>query len=233
MLAREVLIVKLYLTHVFLDIARRDECVGAGDGFRRIVYPEEHDRHPGFQGDVVEAFLPLRIGFSGAFGGDGQVEPADRGEAFGHLIDQRILLAAVDGDAPHGFEHQVEREEEPFLFHHEVGVASQRAIEKLADELGDVFWGIALACELGGYSFKGLWKVYDEYDSIKLHYYLPKIFMKGNVEMSEKNIQCIISFIKTFAKQCRISPLECLKRNIAKLADRKTRGVIKGNGDER
>ena len=26
--------------------------------------------------------------------------------------------------------------------------------DKLTDELGDVFWGLALACELGGYSFE-------------------------------------------------------------------------------
>lgn len=30
-----------------------------------------------------------------------------------------------------------------------------------------------------------------------------------------------------------IDPLDCLRRNIAKLADRQERGVIKGNGDER
>ena len=32
---------------------------------------------------------------------------------------------------------------------------------------------------------------------------------------------------------CDIDPLECLKSNIAKLADRQERGVINGNGDER
>ena len=31
--------------------------------------------------------------------------------------------------------------------------------DKLADELGDVFWGVALACELGGYSLEELWRI--------------------------------------------------------------------------
>lgn len=79
--------------------------------------------------------------------------------------------------------------------------------KKLADELGDVFWGIALACELGGESFFDVWQKEESWGyhcaSVKIDYHLD------------------------------IDPLECLKRNIAKLADRKARGVIKGNGDER
>lgn len=43
----------------------------------------------------------------------------------------------------------------------------------------------------------------------------------------------VLSFARTFAEQCGIDPLDCLRRNIAKLAGRKARGVIKGNGDER
>ena len=40
--------------------------------------------------------------------------------------------------------------------------------EKLTDELGDVFWGVALACELGGYDFEELWGKEEVYDSVEL-----------------------------------------------------------------
>ena len=134
MLAPEAFEVKLYFAHVFFDVTRRNEGTCAGDGFGRIVYPEKHDGYLGFQGDVVEAFFPLRVGFSGTFGRNGQVELAGGSKTPGHLVNQRILFAAVDGDTSHSLEHQVEREEEPFLFHHEMGVAPQRTIEELADE---------------------------------------------------------------------------------------------------
>lgn len=42
-----------------------------------------------------------------------------------------------------------------------------------------------------------------------------------------------LSFSKTFAEECGIDPLDCLKRNIAKLAGRQERGTLAGNGDER
>lgn len=42
-----------------------------------------------------------------------------------------------------------------------------------------------------------------------------------------------MSFVKTLAGQCGIDPLDCLRRNIAKLADRQARGTLTGNGDER
>lgn len=105
--------------------------------------------------------------------------------------------------------------------------------KKLTDELGDVFWGVALACELGEYNFRKLWRSTNAGPSIGIKYFLPKTIMRGNVFLSEEHIKCVIWFAKNFAKQCSIDPLECLRRNIAKLADRQERGVIKGNGDER
>lgn len=105
--------------------------------------------------------------------------------------------------------------------------------DKLADELGDVFWGVALACELGEYNFRKLWRSTNVGTSIKVKYLFPKNFMRGRVCLSEDHIKCTIWFAKTFAKQCGIDPLDCLRRNIAKLAGRKERGTLTGNGDNR
>lgn len=130
----EVLEIELYLVHVFFDVTRWDDGAGTRDGLRRIVYSEEHDGDLCLQGNVIESFFPLRISFARTLRCDGQVELTDGGEAFGHLVDQRIFLTTVDRDASHGFEHQAEREEEPFLFHHKVSVTPQRSVEELADE---------------------------------------------------------------------------------------------------
>ena len=102
--------------------------------------------------------------------------------------------------------------------------------EKLADELGDVFWGIALACELDGEKFEDMWyRSYNQY-YLLIEAKTPHKFTKGGLILNKLSV---LSFAKTFAEECGIDPLECLRRNIAKLADRQERGVIKGNGDER
>ncbi len=105
--------------------------------------------------------------------------------------------------------------------------------EKLTDELGDVFWGVALACELGGYDFEELWGKKKKKPYIEIMYPCPICFIDWEWALEEKEVWKYLAYAKTFAKECGINPLDCLKRNIAKLADRQARGVIKGNGDER
>lgn len=102
--------------------------------------------------------------------------------------------------------------------------------EKLTDELGDVFWGVALGCELYGKSFEDLWSRSCNLDFLPIEVKTPDRFFKSGLRL---NMLFVLSFAKTFAEECGIDPLNCLKRNIAKLADRQERGVIKGNGDER
>lgn len=103
--------------------------------------------------------------------------------------------------------------------------------DKLTDELGDVFWGLALACELKGESFERNWACEYKKYFIGIGFYTPNNFNPIKIDMVY--ISGIIDFAKTFCEQCEIDPLECLRRNIAKLADRQGRGVIKGNGDNR
>lgn len=103
--------------------------------------------------------------------------------------------------------------------------------DKLADELGDVFWGLALACELKGESFERNWASKYKKHFIGLGFYTPNNF--NPIKICMVDISGVIDFAKRFAEQCGIAPLDCLRRNIAKLADRQERGVIRGNGDNR
>ena len=105
--------------------------------------------------------------------------------------------------------------------------------DKLADELGDVFWGLALACELGGYSFKELWRIDYDRSFVDITFPTPDYFSDWYWDLEEGEIGKYLACAKTFAEQCGIDPLKCLKRNIAKLAGRQERGTLTGNGDER
>lgn len=105
--------------------------------------------------------------------------------------------------------------------------------EKLTDELGDVFWGFALACELGGYGFDELWGIDNDKLFVEIMFPTPDYFKEWSWNIEEKEAWRALIFTKTFAEQCGIDPLDCLRRNIAKLAGRKERGTLGGNGDER
>ena len=105
--------------------------------------------------------------------------------------------------------------------------------DKLTDELGDVFWGVALACELGGYDFEELWEIKAGKPYLEIMLPTPDYFMDWAWGLEEKVVWKHLAFAKIFAEQCGIDPLDCLKRNVAKLAGRQERGTLGGNGDDR
>ena len=97
------------------------------------------------------------------------------------------------------------------------------SIEKLAEvkqsiinEIGDCFWFIALQCTLAKKSFE--------------HIYKMKIKDLNDIELG---IKIHTDDLKKYCKEWEVSPLTCMKRNIAKLSSRAERGVLKGNGDSR
>lgn len=105
--------------------------------------------------------------------------------------------------------------------------------DKLADELGDVFWGLALACELAERKFEDIWNVCKNRTVVSLVVFSPSTLCENAEALRMLDLIMVMEFAKTFSEQCGIDPLDCLRRNIAKLAGRKERGTLTGNGDER
>lgn len=83
-------------------------------------------------------------------------------------------------------------------------------LEKIKDEVGDNFWFIALKCELREIQFA-------------------EIFDSGKFGHDEEFVRWLLQVCEYFHFDIN----EILQRNIDKLASRKERGVLKGNGDER
>ena len=84
--------------------------------------------------------------------------------------------------------------------------------EQIKDEIGDCFWFIALQCEL-------------------LEHKLVEFF-DNKIQASNEWTNGFDEIIR-ICKELKITPLECMQRNIDKLASRAERGKIKGNGDKR
>lgn len=91
-------------------------------------------------------------------------------------------------------------------------------VEKsIIDEIGDCFWFVALKCTLAKLNFE-------------------KIYKSKTASLSEAidlDLKYRIEGLKSICNTHIIKPLDCMKRNIAKLSSRAERGVITGNGDKR
>ena len=108
-------------------------------------------------------------------------------------------------------------------------------IDRIKDEIGDCFWQLALCCQIEKLKFKdvfcsapissGIQAPDDVIQSIDCQVLYRHIGIT--------KIQNEMSRVLAVCTRCNINPIECLQRNIQKLASRAQRNVLKGSGDNR
>lgn len=143
----------------------------------------------------------------------------------------------------------------PFLLLEEIGEFSELfskamrdghaiAYDRLVKELGDILWSMAAFDHTKGRAWSNdivfrddageNW--FEDRELLQLDGHPSKKYLSlSDVDAVRFYVSNIISF-RSFQYLCdvlEISSLEVAKTNLAKLADRKSRGVIHGEGDER
>ena len=92
--------------------------------------------------------------------------------------------------------------------------------DSIWQEIGDCFWFLALRCQLNKISFEYIFKTsINKITKEKKHIY--------------SDVKIDIEALKSYCKDYKTTPLKCMQMNIDKLASRKERGKITGNGDNR
>lgn len=105
-------------------------------------------------------------------------------------------------------------------------------LREIRDELGDVFWTVALACELKKESFASIFKKTKplEEDGTRIIF----MFQECGIEFElDFEISRQIATLKKLCYCLGIKPSDCMRANIAKLAKRQAQGKLMGDGDNR
>lgn len=103
---------------------------------------------------------------------------------------------------------------------------------EIKEELGDIFWSLALVCELKKESFSDTFRNTNptRVDGFRLPFwFFPE--RDGNELFVDVSTQ--ISTLKRICRCLMIKASDCLEANIRKLAKRQAEGKIQGDGDER
>lgn len=110
---------------------------------------------------------------------------------------------------------------------------NSRKIMEIKEELGDVFWSLALICELGKQSFEKIFKSTPmaSSDGFSVNFYF-KVEYYSN-DCSDKFISKQIGYIKRICYCMGIKASDCLVANIRKLSKRQAENKIQGDGDKR
>lgn len=105
--------------------------------------------------------------------------------------------------------------------------------QDIKEELGDIFWSLALICELQNQSFEKIFKATPMSSSggfsLSFAFYEDDYFNYA----SDKFVSKHIKLLKRLCYCMRIKASDCLEANIRKLAKRQAEGKIQGDGDER
>lgn len=105
--------------------------------------------------------------------------------------------------------------------------------QEIKEELGDVFWSLALICELQKQSFEDIFRTSraPEAEGFSLHFWYVADDPCATVtdELVSKHMQ----MLKHICHCMGIKASDCLEANIRKLSKRQAEGKIQGDGDKR
>lgn len=103
---------------------------------------------------------------------------------------------------------------------------------EIKEELGDIFWSLALVCELKKESFSDTFRNTNptRVDGFQLPFWF---FPERDENESFVDVSTQISTLKRICRCLMIKASDCLEANIRKLAKRQAEGKIQGDGDER
>lgn len=105
-------------------------------------------------------------------------------------------------------------------------------LREIRDELGDVFWTVALVCELKKESFASIFKKTKPLEEDGAHIIF--MFQECGIEFElDFEISRQIATLKKLCYCLGIKPSDCMRANIAKLAKRQAQGKLRGDGDNR
>lgn len=102
---------------------------------------------------------------------------------------------------------------------------------EIKEELGDIFWSLALVCELKKESFSDTFRNANptRVDGFQLSFWF---FPERDGNELFANVSAHISVLKRICQRLMIKASDCLEANIRKLAKRQAEGKIQGDGDE-
>lgn len=106
-------------------------------------------------------------------------------------------------------------------------------IQEIKEELGDIFWSLALICELQKQSFEKIFKSIPAVEadgfSISFWYVADDVYTTTSNEIVSKHM----GYIKRLCHCMGIKASDCLEANIRKLSKRQAENKIQGDGDKR
>ena len=107
-----------------------------------------------------------------------------------------------------------------------------KKIQEIKEELGDIFWSLALVCELNEESFEKSFKhaFPTRADGLSVPFWF---FPERDGNELPSPVEAQISRLKRICRCMGIKASDCLRANIAKLSKRQAENKIQGDGDKR
>ena len=108
-----------------------------------------------------------------------------------------------------------------------------KKIQEIKEELGDIFWSLALICELQKQNFEDIFRTTPASESdgfsISFWYVADDVYTTTSNEIVSKHM----GYIKRLCHCMGIKASDCLEANIRKLSKRQAENKIQGDGDKR